>query len=180
MYECMWSTNTHIYTHAHIHRGGPVYVSRPDGLQRFSERLGRRAVCPETLWGLFSSSERLLNKSEFVTVAGGQQGGINTHQCRCLSIYSHPWESLLCSVSNPMSGDPHLAGPILVGGFTWAPLKSTHLSPSALVFFRQWITVTLFFFIAVAKNKHKDSHLAEQQKRDKNKQLFLEVLFHYK
>lgn len=37
-----------------------------------------------------------------------------------------------------------------------------------------------FFFIAVAKNKHKDSHLPEQQKRDKNKQLFLEVLFHYK
>lgn len=28
-----------------------------------------------------------------------------------------------------MSGDPHLAGPILVGGFTWAPSKSTHLSP---------------------------------------------------
>lgn len=159
--------------HTHIHRVGPVCVCKQGGWVAEVFR-GEPGV-------LFVQKKRKKNalrlvlfirkvvKQKSVCYSSGWRGGrgwgsggINTHQCRCLSIYGHPWESLLCSVSNLMSGDPHLAESILVGGFTWAPSKvhiclRVHLYSST-----ESITIACFLpphppRQVVATNKHKDS-----------------------
>lgn len=70
--------------HTHTYRVGPVYVSRVDGLQRFSE--GLVVLFVQNALRLVLFIQRLLNKSQLVAVAAAS-GGISTHQCRC---YSHP------------------------------------------------------------------------------------------
>ena len=118
---------------------GPVYGSRV--LQRF---LGALFAQNALRLALFVGE---VVKQKSVCYSSGGNVGINTHQCRCLSIYSHLWESPLCSVSNLLSGDPHLAGPILVGGFTWAPSKVHICLQEHFYSSVQWITVTCLLFL---------------------------------
>lgn len=143
MYEHMWCTNTLCVWAGWMGCRG----------------LWRDWVCclSKMLWGLFSSSERLLNKSQFVTVAESSGG----HWYTLIQISQRSQPSVRKPVVLSVKSNVWLS-PFGQIYFCWrvhmSVFKSTHLSVSAFVFFfRVNHSHSLLFSQAVAKNKYKDS-----------------------